>query len=41
VVDVGYRYKRILANGAVSSVYSLGNDGFDVNQVRVGVGVRF
>jgi opacity protein-like surface antigen len=40
-LDLGYRYKRILANDALSSVFSLGNDGFDVNQVRVGVGVRF
>lgn len=41
LVDVGYRYKRILASGGLSSAFSLGNDGFDVNQVRVGVGVRF
>lgn len=40
-VDLGYRYKRILANGALSSAFSLGNDGYDVNQVRVGLGVRF
>ncbi len=40
-VDLGYRYKRILADGAIASAFSLGNDGFDVNQVRVGVGVRF
>ncbi len=39
--DLGYRYKRILANGALSSAFSLGRNGFDVNQVRVGVGVRF
>jgi hypothetical protein len=39
--DLGYRYKRILANGGLSSAFSLGGDGFDVNQVRVGVGVRF
>lgn len=41
VVDLGYRYKRILADSALSTAFSLGNDGFDVNQVRVGVGVRF
>lgn len=41
VVDLGYRYKRILASGGLSSAFALGNDGFDVNQVRVGVGVRF
>jgi outer membrane protein with beta-barrel domain len=40
-LDLGYRYKRILADGAISSAFSLGNDGFDVSQVRVGVGVRF
>jgi opacity protein-like surface antigen len=40
-VDLGYRYKRILASGALSSAFSLGNDGYDVNQVRVGIGVRF
>jgi opacity protein-like surface antigen len=41
VVDLGYRYKKILASDALSSAFSLGGDGFDVNQVRVGVGVRF
>lgn len=41
VVDLGYRYKKILAGGGLSSAFSLGDDGFDVNQVRVGVGVRF
>ena len=40
-LDLGYRYKRILADGVIASAFSLGNDGFDVNQVRVGVGVRF
>ena len=40
-VDLGYRYKRILASSALSSAFSLGNDGYDVNQVRVGIGVRF
>ena len=40
-VDLGYRYKRILADDAIASAFSLGNDDFDVNQVRVGVGVRF
>ena len=40
-VDLGYRYKRIFADGAAASVFSLGNDAFDVNQLRVGVGVRF
>jgi len=40
-LDLGYRYKRILADGAIASAFSLGTGGFDVNQVRVGVGVRF
>jgi hypothetical protein len=40
-VDVGYRYKRILASGAVASAFSLGGGGYDINQVRVGIGVRF
>lgn len=38
-VDVGYRYKRIVASG-LPSVLSGGND-YDVNDVRIGVGVRF
>jgi opacity protein-like surface antigen len=41
MVDLGYRYKKILAGGGLSSAFALGTDGFDVNQVRVGVGVRF
>lgn len=41
LVDLGYRYKKILASDGLASAFSLGNDGFDVNQVRVGVGVRF
>jgi hypothetical protein len=40
-LDLGYRYKRILANGGLSSAFSLGGNGFDVNQVRVGLGLRF
>jgi hypothetical protein len=40
-VDVGYRYKRILASGPIASAFSLGNDGYDVNLVRLGVGFRF
>jgi hypothetical protein len=41
LVDVGYRYKKILASDGLASAFSLGSDGFDVNQVRVGVGIRF
>lgn len=40
-LDVGYRYKRILAGSGLASAFALDNDGFDVSQVRVGVGVRF
>lgn len=38
-IDMGYRYKKILTSG-LSSALSLG-DGFQVNEVRFGVGVRF
>jgi len=41
LVDLGYRYKKILAGDGLASAFSLGSDGFDVNQVRVGVGIRF
>lgn len=41
VVDLGYRYKKILAGDGLSTAFALGDDGYDVNQVRVGVGVRF
>lgn len=41
IVDVGYRYKRILSGSGLSTAFALGDDGFDVNQVRLGVGVRF
>ena len=40
-VDLGYRYKRIFSSNALSTVFALGNDGFDVHQARVGVGFRF
>lgn len=40
-VDLGYRYKKIMAGSGLSSAFSLGSDGFDVNQVRVGLGFRF
>jgi hypothetical protein len=39
VVDVGYRYKTIRAGNAVQS-FLTGGDA-NINQVRVGVGVRF
>jgi hypothetical protein len=39
-LDFGYRYKKILASGTVASALN-GGDPYNVNQVRVGVGVRF
>jgi hypothetical protein len=39
-VDLGYRYKRIMANSALTSVLSLGQD-MQTHQIRVGMGVRF
>ncbi len=41
VVDLGYRYKRILNTNPVDQVLMLGSNVISVNQVRVGVGVRF
>ena len=38
-VDLGYRYRKIFTSG-VSSALSLG-DGFHVNELRFGAGVRF
>lgn len=40
-LDLGYRYKRILADSPLATAFSLGNDGFTINQVRIGVGFRF
>jgi hypothetical protein len=39
-LDLGYRYKKILAGGTVASVLNAGS-AYNINQVRVGVGVRF
>lgn len=39
-IDVGYRYKRIVANSALSSVLSVGQE-MQAHQVRFGAGVRF
>ena len=39
-IDLGYRYKRILAGSTLSSILSAG-DRLDVHQLRFGVGVRF
>ena len=39
-IDLGYRYKRILAGNTLSSILSAG-DRLDSHQLRFGVGVRF
>jgi hypothetical protein len=39
-VDLGYRYKRIAANSALSSILSIGQE-LQSHQVRFGAGVRF
>ena len=39
-VDIGYRYKRILANSVMSSILSAGQN-LQTHQVRFGLGVRF
>ena len=39
-IDLGYRYKRIVANSALSSVLSIGQQ-MQSHQVRFGAGVRF
>jgi opacity protein-like surface antigen len=39
-VDFGYRYKKISAGNTLASVLNAGKD-FQINQVRVGIGVRF
>ena len=41
VLDLGYRYKRILNSGPIDQVLTLGSGAINVNQVRVGIGVRF
>lgn len=38
-VDVGYRYKKILATGVASALN--GGNPYHVNEVRIGLGVRF
>jgi opacity protein-like surface antigen len=40
VVDIGYRYKKIMMGDSLQSLLALGND-VSVSQARVGVGVRF
>lgn len=40
LVDLGYRYKKIVMGNSLQSLLALGND-LNVSQARVGVGVRF
>ena len=39
-VDLGYRYKKIVANSVLSNVIGVGQD-MQSHQVRFGAGVRF
>jgi hypothetical protein len=39
-VDIGYRYKKISPGNTIASVLNAGED-YKVNQVRVGIGIRF
>jgi len=39
-LDLGYRYKRIMAGNTLASALNAGNP-YEVNQVRIGLGVRF
>ncbi|MCA1560036.1 MAG: outer membrane beta-barrel protein [Acidobacteria bacterium] len=38
-LDIGYRYKKILATGVASALNA--RNAYQVNEVRIGVGVRF
>jgi len=40
LLDLGYRYKKIVAGDSLQALLNGGRD-FDVSQARVGVGVRF
>jgi opacity protein-like surface antigen len=40
LVDLGYRYKKIVAGDSLQTLMNGGSD-FEVSQVRVGFGVRF
>jgi opacity protein-like surface antigen len=41
VIDAGYRYKRVLSDNAVTTALTLGRGAIEVNQFRVGLGIRF
>lgn len=40
VLDVGYRYKRIVGNSTLDAILA-GGDNINMSQMRVGVGYRF
>jgi opacity protein-like surface antigen len=40
VMDVGYRYKQITTGNTVASLLNL-NKPYHINQVRIGIGIRF
>ena len=41
LVDAGYRYKKITTGNSLASALTLGRNAIEVNQVRVGIGIRF
>jgi hypothetical protein len=41
LLDAGYRYKKITGGNAIASALTLGGNAIEVNQFRVGVGIRF
>lgn len=41
LLDAGYRYKKITGGNAIASALTLGGNAIEVNQFRVGLGVRF
>ena len=41
LLDLGYRYKKILTGNGLASAFALDGDGLDVSHVRVGIGIRF
>ena len=41
LLDAGYRYKKITGGNAIASALTLGGNAIEVNQFRVGLGIRF
>ena len=41
LLDAGYRYKKISSGNALASALTLGGNSIEVNQFRVGLGIRF